>query len=42
MQSFAYGYRGLRLIAQLNSDRILFVGALAGALVMAGYLAHLL
>lgn len=42
MQTLAHGYRGLRLIAHLNIDRILFVGTLAGALGLSGYLASLL
>lgn len=41
MQTFAYGYRGLRLIARLNSDRLLVTGAMVGALMLAGYLAGL-
>lgn len=42
MQTLAQGYRGLRLIALLNSDRILFVGTMAGALMLSGYLATFL
>lgn len=41
MQTFAHGYRGLRLIAELNTDRFLFLGASAVALMLAGYLAGL-
>ncbi|WP_323764677.1 hypothetical protein [Marinovum sp.] len=42
MQTLTHGYRGLRLIAHLNTDRILFVGTMAGALVLSGYLATFL
>lgn len=42
MQTLTQGYRGLRLIAHLNTDRLLFIGTLAGALGLSGYLASLL
>jgi hypothetical protein len=42
MQTLTYGYRGLRLLAHLNSDRILVTGTLVGALILAAYLASIL
>ena len=42
MQTLTHGYRGLRLIAHLNTDRILFIATLTGALGLSGYLASLL
>lgn len=42
MQTLTHGYRGLRLLAVLNSDRLLVVAITAGALLLAGYLASLL
>lgn len=42
MQTLTVGYRGLRLLAHLNADRLLMIGALAGALFLSGYLATLL
>ncbi|MGY3436906.1 MULTISPECIES: hypothetical protein [unclassified Marinovum] len=38
MQTLTHGYRGLRLIAHLNIDRMLFLGTMAAALMLAGYL----
>ncbi len=42
MQTLAHGYRGLRLIVHLYSDRILSVATLAAALMLSGYLAGFL
>ncbi|MDO6732224.1 hypothetical protein Q4577_19510 [Marinovum sp. 2_MG-2023] len=39
MQTLTHGYRGLRLIAHINADRILFIATLGFALMLAGHLA---
>ncbi|WP_371223964.1 hypothetical protein [Roseovarius sp. 2305UL8-3] len=38
MQHIVSGYRGLRLLFNLNLDRMLFLGALGAALLMGAYL----
>lgn len=41
MQTIERGYRGLELLVRLNTDRILVLVALSGALLLADYLASL-
>ncbi|SDC16372.1 hypothetical protein SAMN04488239_101326 [Ruegeria marina] len=41
MQMLQQSYRGLGLLMQLNWDRILFVGAIAGALFLGAFLGSL-
>lgn len=38
MQTFNAGYRGLSYLIGLNWDRLLFIGAILGALGLAAYL----
>lgn len=37
MQTLSAGYRGFSLIMSLNWDRILYVGTIAGALMLGAY-----
>ena len=39
MQTLAQGYRGMTILVNLNWDRILFTGALIGALYAGAYVA---
>ena len=38
MQTIQRGYRGLGLLVEINLDRLLVLGALAGALFLAAYI----
>lgn len=38
MQTLQHSYRGLSLLIELNLDRLLFLGAIAAALVSAAYI----
>jgi len=39
MQTLSQGYRGVRVLMTLNLDRMLFAGALVGALYAGSYIA---
>lgn len=39
MQTLTQGYRGVRVLVTLNWDRMLFTGALIGALYAGAYIA---
>jgi hypothetical protein len=41
MHSFQRTYRGFSLMVEVNSDRILFLGAITGALLLGAYLGGL-
>ena len=38
MQTIQRGYRGLGLLVEINLDRLLVLGALASALLLAAYI----
>jgi len=39
MQTLTHGYRGVRVLMTLNWDRIIYTGALIGALYAGSYVA---
>lgn len=41
MQTLQHSYRGLSLVMELNRDRILFLLAIASALIAAAYIGSL-
>ena len=41
MQTIQTGYRGLTLLFDLNWDRLLYVGTIAGALFLGAYVGSL-
>jgi len=41
MQAISNGYRGLSLLMDLNWDRILYLGTIAGGLMLGAYLGSL-
>lgn len=38
MQTLQSGVRGMSLLVQINSDRLLYVGTLAAALMLGGFI----
>lgn len=41
MQTLQAGYRGLSLLVDLNLDRLLYLAAIAGALLAGGFIGSL-